>query len=243
MVNVLEHSWNFYVKNIKMLLLFSLPFIIAFLIPVLAPFPTFNDAGGIFLRLASTSSNLNIFNTAVIVFSALFSLLFLSFAIVAINILVKHTRTSTRIGTEVMKGLETYTSKVFGILLLYTAILAALSGMAYYYGVSALAPAIIGLIITPFFFYAPASIVIDERGTYRAMQQSFRLFMNQIQYPILWLVVAIILVSFFDILFIWIGGTTISRYLLLVFNGLFIMPFLVVLQSQSYMKRFPLLKH
>jgi hypothetical protein len=242
MTNVLEHSVEFYVKHIGLLLLFSIPFIIAFLIPVLAPFPTFNDAGAIFLRLASISTNLTTFSTAVIVFSILFSLLFLSFAIVAINVLVKHSRTSTKIGKEVIRGLETYTAKVFGVLLLYTIIIALVSIAAYFYNISAAIPAIIGILITPFFFYAPAAIVIDERSTYRAIQQSTVLFVKKLQYPVLWIVVAIVLISVFDLLFIAVGGTTVSRYLILVFNSLFIMPFLIVLQSQSYMKRFPLLK-
>ena len=80
MRKILEYTWQTYFANIYLILLSSIAFIIAFLIPIFASFPTYNDLGGVLLRSASIYLNLNPFNTAIIVISILFSLLFLSFA-------------------------------------------------------------------------------------------------------------------------------------------------------------------
>jgi hypothetical protein len=241
LANVLKYTLDTYLSNWGMILLFSLAFVIAFLIPVFASFPTYSDAGAIFIRTASLFVNLNIVNTAVIVISVLFSLLFLSFAIVAINVVVKHSRTHTRIRKEVMDGLEKYTAKVFAVLLISTFIILAVNVATYSNGYSQIITAVVGLIITPFVFYAPASIVIDDNRIPHAIMSSLKFFISRFDYSMLWLVIAIALLTVFDLIFIIIGGPFISRYLMLAFDSIFILPFLVLLQSELYMKRFKLL--
>lgn len=239
-VNVLSLSFETYKSNIALILFAALSFVIAFIIPIFASFPTYGDLGAIFLRTASIYINLNIINTSVIVISVLFSLLFLSFAIVAINVVVKHSRTRTRIKQEVLSGLEKYTSKVFIILFIYTAILFVINAATYKTAFAGISTAIVGLVLTPFLFYAPASIVIDDHRIVRAIQSSVKLFFRKFDYFLLWLAVAIVLLTFFDLLFLAVGQVA-STYVMLIFDAFFILPFLVVLQSELYMKRFRLL--
>jgi hypothetical protein len=241
MVNVLQYTVDTYLSNIRFLLLFSIAFVIAFLIPAFASFPTYNDAGAIFVRTASLFMNLNIFNTAVIVLSVFFSLLFMSFAVVAINIVVKHSRTHTRIKREVLEGLERYTAKVFAVLLLYVIIIFIANVLTYNMRYSSLLTACVGIVLAPLFFYSPASIVIDDHKILRAMKASAKFFLKRLDYALLWLCLSIALLTVFDLIFIAIGGPVLSRYLMLIFNSLFILPFLVLLQSELYMKRFKLL--
>lgn len=246
MVNVLSYASSFYVKNLKLILLFSLSFIIALSIPIFASFPTFKDLGGIFIRTASIIqfNGLNAVSVSVIAVSILLSSLFLSFAIVSINVLVKHDRTHTRIKQEVISGLEKYTSKVFFILLAFTSILLITNIASTSYGLlfGGAMTSIVGLILTPFFFYAPSSIVIDENKTTRAIKASLKFFFKRFEYFILWIVLAVVLITFFDFIFITISGQF-SMYIMLIFSSLFIMPFLVVLQSEFYMKKFALLHY
>lgn len=242
MTNVLAYSFNAYVKHLKLLLLFSLAFIIAFLIPMFASIPTYNDAGSIFLRTASLFMNLNMLNASIIAIAIFFSLLFLSFSIVAINIVVKHSRTHLKIKEEVLKGIEKYISKVFVVLLLFTVIILLVNLAFYNLGVSGIATYLVVLALTPFLFYAPSSIVIDDLSIIRSIKASLKFFVKRFDYFLLWLVLAIIVITFFDFIFIVGTGTIISRYLMLVVNSLFILPFFVVLQSEMYLKRFPLLK-
>ena len=242
MPNILAYSAGTYRKNIKLIMLFSLAFVLAFLIPIFAAFPTYNDMGAILLRTSSVFINLNLLNTAVIVIAVFFSLLFLSFAMVAINVICKHGRTRTKIGHEVLEGLEAHTSKVFVVLLFETLTLFAVDLLFYGTGYSAIAMSVSALVVSPIFFYAPSSIVIDDNRVPNAMRSSIRFFKGKPGYFVLWLAVAVALLSVFDYLFIFLGGTTVSRYVMLIFSSLFILPFLVVLQTESYMNRFKLLK-
>lgn len=243
MTNVLRYAADAYRENLSVILIFSLVMLISFLIPVLASFPTYSDMGGIFLRTATTFTSINTLSITVIIISTLLSLLFLSFAVVAINVAVKHKRTHTRITAEVLRGLETYTGRVFAILLLYTVLVMIVGSAAYLYHVSQLITYAVALILSPLFFYAPSSIVIDDRGLRRAIQSSKKFFLKRFDYFVLWIIVAIALLTVFDLFSIAVGGSGYAGYLMLVFNSIFILPFLITLQSESYMKRFALLKN
>ncbi len=242
MTNVLAYAFETYTGKLGLLLLFSISFVIALLIPIFATLPTFTAIGGIFVRSASIFVNLGAIGAAVIIASTLFSLLFLSFAIVSINVIVKHSRTHLRVRHEVMDGLEKYTGRVFIVLLFYTAIVMAANILSYGTGASGAVTAVVGLLFTPLFFYAAPSIVIDESGIWHSMKASAMFFFKRFDYFLLWLAISIVVISVFDVVFITASGTLVSRYAMLVFDSLFILPFLVVLQSQMYMKRFALLK-
>jgi hypothetical protein len=242
MANVLQHAIETYGSHLSLILLFSISLIIASIIPIFAAFPTYNDMGGIFIRNASISYNVTPLTAAVIVFSTIFSLLFFSFGIVAINVVVKHKRTYSRIKKEVINGLERYTAKVFAVLLLFTAVIILMDMVSYAYSIPFYIIAIIGLVLTPLFFYAPSSIVIDDNGMARAMRASVKHFFKRLDYVGLWLLVAIVLLTAIDAIFIGISGIALSRYALLIINALFILPFLILLQSECYLRRFGLLK-
>jgi hypothetical protein len=242
MTNVLEYTAEAYAKHISTILLFSIAFIIALIIPILVPLPSFADIGAVFIRTSSIFVNLTPINVAIITASLLFSLLFLSFAIVSINLIVKHSRTHSRVRREVIDGIEKYIGRVFVALLFYTAIVAAASLIGYLFGIAGILAAVVGLVVSPFFFYSPSSIVIDEKGVIRSLYSSAAFFFKRFDYVLLWLFIGIVAITIFDFIFITISGTLISRYAMLVFDSFFVLPFLAMLQSECYMKRFALLK-
>lgn len=242
MVNVMVRAVHEYTNHLQLILLFSFSVLIALLIPVFASLPAYNSIGAIFLRNANLSLNMQPLGVVVIIVSTLISLLFLSFAIVAINIIVKHSRTHTKITKEVIMGLERYTGRVFGILLLFTVVCAALTVFSYVYGFPIWISYIVVLVLTPFFFYAPSSIVIDETRASNAMKKSFDFVAKRFDYFVLWLAVAVVLLTVLDFIFIAIGGPMFAGYISLIFDSFFVLPFLITLQSESYIKRFGLLR-
>ncbi len=242
MANVIEYTVNAYLSNIRTVLLFSLSFLVAILIPIFAAFPTYSDMGGIFVRTASELLNLNVVSFSIIIASIFFSLVFLSFAIVAINIITKHERTHVRIKKEVFEGLERYTSRVFAVLLLFTVLLSLFDLLLYVSHAPTFIYYLLVLLITPFFFYAPSSVVIDDSRVLHAMRMSVKFLVKRFDYFLLWLAIAAVALSIFDGLFILISPTIVSTYIMLVFNAVFVLPFLVLLQSQMYLKRFAMLK-
>jgi len=243
LANIVYNSFETYVENIKLVLLFSIPFIIAFAIPLFAPMPTYITAGSTFLRTASIFTNMNIASIAIVVVSSFFSLLFLSFAFVAISFIVKSKRTYAKTTKSVLEGIERYTGKVFIVFLVYAALLIIFNIIGYYIGYQGIVTSIFGFVAFLFIFYAPSAIVIDNKKIWRAIKDSTKLIFREPQYFIIWLALGILVLTLFDAFFIYTLGTFYSRYAMLLFSSLFILPYFVIFQAEAYMKRFPLLKH
>ncbi len=243
MPSIIYDSLETYAENIKLVLLFSIPFVIAFAIPLLAPVPTYITMGSTFLRTASTFVNINMFNLAVIVVSVFFSLLFLSLAFVAISFIVKAKRTYGKITRAMIESIENYTGKVFLIFIIYSAILIIVNIVSYPTGYAGAITSIVGFVMFVFIFYAPSAIVIDNKKVFRAIKDSARLVFREPQYLIIWLLLGIVVLTVSDLFFIIVFGTVYSRYIMLIFSSLFLLPYFVIFQAEAYMKRFPILKH
>ncbi len=244
MSTIIEDALETYRANIKLIFLFSIMFVISFAIVLFAPLPTYNSAGAIFLRSASIFVNLNAFTAAVIVISVVFSLLFTSFAYVAISLIVKSKRTHVKTPAKVMRGIEGYTAKVFVVLLAYMIILALVNVLGYYIGASAVLTELFGFVIgLAVIFYAPSAIVVDDKSIWKAVRDSARLMVSAPQYFVIWLVLISAVITVLDFIFIHLLGTLLAPYALLVINLLFVVPYFVIFQAEAYMKRFPLLRH
>ncbi len=245
MGNVFTDSLETYIQNLRLVLLFSIPFIIAVAIPLLAPLPTYMTAGGIFLRSASIFINTSPISISVIIFSMFFSLLFLSFAFVAISLIVKSRRTHTNIAGSVLRDIERYISRVFVVLLAYALVVIATNVVSSYYAPSlgGLLTSLVGFVAFLIIFYAPSAIVVDNKRILIAIRDSAKLIYREPIYFIGWLLLSTISISILDVLAIGITGTLISRYVVLIITSLLILPYFVILQAEAYMKRFPLLRH
>ena len=245
MAGVIQESFELYKDKISLAVIFSIPFLIAFAIPLLATLPTYISAGAIFLRSASifVNGNISLLSLAVITVSTIFSLLFLSFAFVLISILVKSKRTHSTIGSRTFKNIEAHVGKVFAIFLVYTIMVIAANIIGYSFGISALLTAAVGFFVFAIIFYAPSAVVVDDKKIMRAIKDSARLVLREPQYFILWLVLVTIVISVLDMASISIFGTFWSRYIALVLNSLFVVPFFVIFIAEAYMDRFRLLRH
>ncbi|MDE1822971.1 MAG: hypothetical protein KGI00_04435 [Candidatus Micrarchaeota archaeon] len=243
MGNVVADSFELYKKNLRLVLFFSIPFIIAFAIPLLAPFPTYVSIGAIFLRSASIFVNMNPVSLAVIAISSFFSLLFLSFAFVAISLIVKSDKTHVRIGLRVINDIEKHIGRVFVVLLAYTIFLIVVNILSYYAGLEGFATPLLGFLAFLLIFYAPSAIVVDNKSAWRAIRDSTKLVLREPQYFVIWLLLITVIGSVLDVATIGIFGTFLSRYVMLVLNSVFVLPYFVIFMAEAYMRRFKLLKH
>ena len=243
MVDVLHYAVDSYFKNIKMVSFFSIPFLLAFLIPLLAPTPTYVSLGATFLRTGSMYVDLTSVDVAIIVLSFLVSLFLVSFAMVAINLLIKSQRTFTNIRTEIMEGLEKYTLTVFWLYLTAWVLCFVVNLIGYEYGMNEWLTPLFSLIVALPLFYAPTAIVIDEQRPYLAMKSSLLMLRKQFMYFLLIIVLGIAALSLIDALLILLRGVVpFARYFVLVANALFILPFLIMLQVQVYLTKYTILK-
>ncbi|MEM0154731.1 MAG: hypothetical protein QW814_02765, partial [Methanothrix sp.] len=99
------------------------------------------------------------------------------------------------------------------------------------------------LVLIPFLFYAPTSIVIDDIKITRAIRHSLSFMKNHFKYFVLWVLVSFVLLSLVDYISIIGSGSYISMYASLIIDSFIVLPFLIVLQSESYIRRFKILSH
>jgi hypothetical protein len=246
MPNVIEATFSAYLKNIKQVLFFSFSFLITFLIPIFAGMPTFIALAGIFLRSGGIFLTLTLKDSLVIAFSTIASLFFLSIGIVAINLLIKAQKTYTRTSKSKISEFSIYTFKVFSILLVFSFFQIALSLLGYLYNLQEVMYIFV-FILSLFIFYAPAGVVIDELSIKNSLAYSVKFIFRKPQYFLIWLIFGIFMIS--AITFVcsaiqgsFLFGFPLSEFLALAINSFFVAPMLIILQAESFLRKYPLLK-
>lgn len=238
--NVLSHAWKAYLENIKLISLFSIPSFIAFLIPIFVNTPVFSAMGASFLRTGSIPDT-SMEEMGIIILGVLASLYLVSFAIVNINIVIKAQRTNTSIKKEVIKGITGYTLNVFSIFLLGTVALLIVQLLTFEIGAQRWLAPMLSLILWMPLFYAPAGIVIDDLRPFRAAQKSINIIVSKFPYFLLWLLIAFILLAVLDFAALSLLPHKIGPLVVLLVNSMFLMPFLIVFQTQIYLSKYTIL--
>ncbi|MCC7552760.1 hypothetical protein KO317_03820 [Candidatus Micrarchaeota archaeon] len=240
MLKTIKHSITTYTKNFNLVLFFSIPLVIAFLIPLFIQLPTFPTAGGMYLRTGSLP-DLNMFDILIMLFSYLLSLYLISMAIVNINLIVKSQRTTLNIKKEVLSRLGTSTINIFLLYITFTLILFLIQLLSYRLEMQNILAPILGLLASLPFFYAPAALVIDDTSPERAIKYSLIHIKRKWIDFISFLIIGFILLSSitFVILNLELGGM--ESILILTLNALLVMPFLIILQTQIYIAKYSLL--
>ncbi|MEM4348342.1 MAG: hypothetical protein QXN37_02120 [Candidatus Anstonellaceae archaeon] len=238
--NILSYSLKAYLENIKLISLFSIPALIAFLIPILVNTPVFIALGGSFLRTGSIP-DMSAYEIAFVIFALLASLYLISFAIVNINIVIKSQRTKTSIKNEVLKGITGHTLNVFLLFLLGSIMLLIIQLLTFEIGAQSWLSPMLSLVVWMPLFYAPAALVIDELRPFRAAEKSFNMIFSKFHYFLLWNIIGITLLSLVNVIFLSMLPHKLGSLVVLVINSLVVMPFLVVLQTQMYLSKYTIL--
>lgn len=242
MFDVLVHSWRVYSKYLStVVLFFSLPFIISLLIPLLSPAPTFSALGGSFLRSGSLPS-LQAMDMVIVVVATLISLIMLSLALVAINLVVKTNRTKTRVSTETMKNLGRYTVTVLSMFIAFKIIETLILSFTLSANLTELPVLVFSFLASLGLFYAAPAIVLEEKKPVPAFVSSYHHLLRKPQYFILWLVLAAVLVLLTSTISFSLFEEGVYRQgAMVLLNSLIVMPFLLILQAQSYLAKYTIL--
>jgi hypothetical protein len=129
------------------------------------------------------------------------------------------------------------------VFIFYTVILFVANIAGYMLGIETLLTALVGFLLFIAIFYAPTAIVFGDKGFSSALKDSFKLMKSQPGYFATWLLLLFVVLSVLDYIFIAVGGTIISQYLLLIVNSLVILPYFVIFQAEAYMKKYNMLRH
>jgi hypothetical protein len=242
MFDVMKNAVATYTKYTSMIIFFSIPFIIALLMPTFSPAPVFSALGGYFLRSGSIPELSNADILLIIAVSAI-SLALLSLALVAVNLVVKASRTRTKVSAEALRNLGKYTLTVFGIF----AFVKVVETLLLMYTASSSLPElpvfILSFIASLGLFYAAPAVVLEEKKPAPAVISSFKhVFRKPLDF-ILWLVVAFILLAAASSLsFTMFADTGMRQGFTIIVNSLFILPFLVVLQAHIYLMKYTIVR-
>ncbi|MBI2079403.1 hypothetical protein HYT84_01450 [Candidatus Micrarchaeota archaeon] len=236
---VLDYTWIFYSKRLALTVLFSIPALVAFLIPIFVAAPSYVALGGVFIRTGSVP-DISQLNLAITIFSYLISLFLIADSLVNINLLIKSKRTQTTISSEIFSGLTHYATKILYVftivaLLIFVFQLATFDILLQ----SILFPLLLLALSLLTFFVAPA-IVIDNMDTMHALWASYQMLLRKGLFVLYWILLGFALLSIVGLVSFALLPSSIASFLTLIINSLFIFPFLTVLQTQIYMEKYPL---
>lgn len=237
---VFEHALEFYSKRINMIIFFSIPFFLAFLIPLLVPGPTYMSLGGVFIRGGSIPT-MQWSDWVIAIAAYAISLFIIADSMVNINLLIKSKRTLTNTSTEVINAMEKYAIKVFLISIILSLIIYAVFLILYDNPMQNFLYPLVSLFISLIFFFSVPAVVIDERDTLHALFASTAVVVRKPFFVLSWIVVAIVLFVIAGLL-AYALPSSITQYLLMLLNSIIILPFLLVLTTQMYMEKYPLAK-
>lgn len=239
-VAVVGHSWEAYRRNFRLISFFSIPFLIAF--PLALLLPNFTALSAIFLRFGSVSRDLSAWDALLVVVVFLVSMLMFSFALAAINLVVRSQRALQRLTTRDIEGIENHTLTLFLLFVVVFIVTLAANMFLYDYGLHTTLGALIAFLAALAVVFAPQAVVIDDVGLKHAMTRSWRIVVQKLPYFLGMLALATVLFLLVTGVFMALEGIVpYARLVALVVNSVFVIPFLEVLKTQIYLSKYTLL--
>ncbi len=242
MFGVLWHTIDAYVRNFQLLLTVSLPFLIVF--PLALFLPNFTALGGIFLRFGSISRDVSLFDVSIIAIAFAISLLLFSFALVAINMVIKTERTLNKIRIYDFEKIEQYTLKLFSLFFVVFVLSLAANMLLYEYGLHTKLGALVSFVLSLAVVFAPQAIVIDGQHARHAPKMSFSIISRKFPLFLSYVIIAVLLLLVNAAIFLSIApaiGVVAAQLLTVVVNALLVIPFLEVLKTQVYLSKYTLM--
>lgn len=226
-------------RNIRFIFVFSLMFVISILALLLAPGPTYISLGGTFLRIGSIPE-MTALDVAIIVAAYLISLFIFADAVTNINLVIKANRTLSKIPAEIFRGIFRYGAKIFLIytiaVLLSLAVNIATFESPYH---NYIYPAF-SLLVFLLIFFVPPAIVIDEMETVRAISLSMKMLAAKWRLVLVWVLLGLFSITFVEYVLFTLIPLPVAPYLMVLLNGLLVIPVLTIFQTELYLEKYPL---
>ena len=237
---VFNYAWEFYSKKAGILALFSIPFIIAFVIALFVPTPTYLALGNLHIRTGSIP-DLSFIDIVLTIFAFAISVFFVADAWTNINLLIKSKRTLVPTSSEIVSAMGEYALSIFFIFTIMVLFQFALHLITYDSPLQLWLYPLLSFLLSFFLFFVPPAVVIDRADSFTAIQLSVRMVIKKWHLVLVWAIVGLILLSGVKVA----ADLVVKQYagvIVLLVNSLFILPFLIILQTQMYMEKYPLAK-
>ncbi len=236
---IFTYALDFYLKRLGIIVVFSVPFILAFLIPVLVPAPTYLALGGVFLRTGSIPE-LSIIDIIITAFAYGIAVFLIADTIVNINLVVRSKRTLTTIKYEVVQAVGSYAMRIFYIYTMVLLLMFIAQLLTYENSLQIWIYPLFTFVLSFLLFFVPPAVVIDNSDTPTAIRRSVAMALKNPQTIFLWILFSLVSLSILKVFSDVIFSNPFSGYFVLLINSLLLLPFLTVLQTQMYMEKYPL---
>ena len=237
----ISYSFDFYAKRLGIIVLFSIPFLLAFAILSLVSAPTYTALGGLFSRTGSIP-DLSLLDIVIIAVAYIASFFIIADAVTNVNLIIRSQRTLTITSKEVVAAAGRYAIRIFYIYTLMLLIILIAQLLLYGNALSSwLFPLFVLVLSSLLFFIAPA-VVIDEEDSAGAIRKSVAMALRKPVFILSWAIIGLIALSVPKVVFDLLLPHWAAVYLVFLVNALLVLPFLLVLQTQMYMEKYPLAK-
>jgi hypothetical protein len=237
-MRALGHAMRMYREKAGFVLVFSIPFIIAMVIPFLVSGPTFISLGGVFLRTGSIPEIAPL-EAAVMLAAYLVSMFLIAESIVGITLLVKVKRTLANPTAEVLGAMRKCGLTVFLAYTLAAVLILIAQLLTFELEFRGIVLPLVTMLVSFGAFFVPQAMVIDGMRLGRAIDASFSMVKAKFADVLLWMLLGAIMLTVSELLFFLLPHPF-GSYLVLLVNSLFVIPFLVIYQAQIYMKKYAL---
>ncbi len=244
---ILENSFHQYFKNLKIISLFSIPFLLAY--PLLLMLPNYSAMSGIFLRLGGLTTDISLTALLFIIFAFLASLLLFSFTIVLLNMLIKSLRTINKIRFYDLEKMDSKVFRVFTVYLTGFLIIFIVNLLLLDYNFTSLQPLISTLVSSIVFLaliFIAQGVVVDDLSVWNSIYMNTWVISRDFGNFLLFLVFSAVLLLVNSWIFVSLpaffpGSDVVFRIMSVCINGLFLLPFLEILKVQIYLNKYTIL--
>jgi hypothetical protein len=236
---VISNSWQFYRERMRLIVFFSIPFLFAFAMLALVHAPTYQALGGLFSRTGSIPE-LSTLDIIIIAVAYAVSFFIIADAITNVNLIIRSKRTLTPNTREVVAAMSHYATRIFYIYTIMLLLIFLVQILLYDSPLKAwIFPLFVLAVSFLLFFVAPA-VVIDEEGTPGAISKSINMALRRPGFVAAWTLIGFVSLSIVKLLSDLVFPHSFSPYVVFFINSLFVLPYLIVLQTQMYMEKYPL---
>jgi len=241
LTRAVQYSLRFYFDRLGLIILFSMPFILSFMMLSLVSAPTYQAIGGLFSRTGSIPE-LSFSDIIIIVLAYIISFFIIADTITNINLIIRSKRTLTMASSEVFGAMGKYATRIFYIFTLMLLLIALVQLLLFDNPFKSWLFPIFSFVLSFFLFFVPPAVIIDEEDTPGAIRKSVSMALRKPWFIVLWSLIGLVSLSIVKILADFILPHSLSSYAVFLFNSLFLLPFLIILQTQMYMEKYPLAK-
>jgi hypothetical protein len=236
---VIRYSLLFYFRRLKLIFLFSIPFLLAFVLLLIVQAPTYQALGGLFNRTGSIPE-LSILDIILIGIAYIVSVFIIADTITNVNLIIKAKRTRNFTSSEVVSAIRKYASRIFYIYTIMLLMIFVVQLLLYENPFKEWIYPLFTFILSFLLFFVAPAVVIDNEHTFSAVAKSIDMALKRPGFIVAWTLIGFVLLSLLKVFADLILPASISPYAVLFVNSLFVLPFLIVLQTQMYMEKYPL---